>query len=289
MTTRTLLTRVVPPLPRRWRGKYLIERNLMATKAFWPVFLSGFFDPVFYLLAIGVGIGQLAGNVEVAGMEVDYAAFVAPAMLAASAMNGAIYESTNMFFKLKYGKIYDGVLSTPLQARDVATGEIAWSLARGSVYSLAFLLVMGVMGLIHSPYGILAFPASILIGFAFGAAGVAATTYMRTWQDLDLVTLVTLPLFLFSATFYPIDVYPEFIQVITWISPLYHGVVLIRGLTLGILEWTMVITVAYLAAWGIVGSMITARRIGVLLLKERGPNLHGNRPATKAVSEASDD
>ena len=239
----------------------------MATKAFWPVFLSGFFDPVFYLLAIGVGIGQLAGDVEVAGIPVDYTAFVAPAMLAASAMNGAIYESTNMFFKLKYGKIYDGILSTPLQARDVATGEIAWSLARGSIYSLAFLFVMAVMGLIHSSYGILAFPAAILIGFAFGAAGVAATTYMRTWQDLDLVTLVTLPLFLFSATFYPIDVYPEFIQAVTWISPLYHGVVLIRGLTLGILEWTMLINVAYLAAWGIVGSIITARRIGVLLLK----------------------
>ena len=267
MTTGPLLTRVVPPLPRRWRGRYLVERNLMATKAFWPVFLSGFFDPVFYLLAIGVGIGQLAGDVEVAGMPVDYTAFVAPAMLAASAMNGAIYESTNMFFKLKYGKIYDGILSTPLQARDVATGEIAWSLARGSIYSLAFLFVMAVMGLIHSPYGILAFPAAILIGFAFGAAGVAATTYMRTWQDLDLVTLVTLPLFLFSATFYPIDVYPEFIQVATWVSPLYHGVVLIRGLTLGILEWTMLINVVYLATWGIVGSIVTARRIGVLLLK----------------------
>jgi len=239
----------------------------MATKAFWPVFLSGFFDPVFYLLAIGVGIGQLAGDVEVAGIPVDYTAFVAPAMLAASAMNGAIYESTNMFFKLKYGKIYDGILSTPLQARDVATGEIAWSLARGSIYSLAFLFVMAVMGLIHSSYGILAFPAAILIGFAFGAAGVAATTYMRTWQDLDLVTLVTLPLFLFSATFYPIDVYPEFIQAVTWISPLYHGVVLIRGLTLGILEWTMLVNVAYLAAWGIVGSIITARRIGILLLR----------------------
>ena len=222
MTTGPLLTRVVPPLPRRWRGKYLVERNLMATKAFWPVFLSGFFDPVFYLLAIGVGIGQLAGDPVVAGIPVDYTAFLAPAMLAASAMNGAIYESTNMFFKLKYGKIYDGIL---------------------------------------------ALPAAILIGFAFGAAGVAATTYMRTWQDLDLVTLVTLPLFLFSATFYPIDVYPEFIQIVTWVSPLYHGVVLIRGLTLGILEWTMLINIAYLAAWGIVGSMITARRIGVLLLK----------------------
>ncbi|MEN8113862.1 MAG: ABC transporter permease, partial [Actinomycetota bacterium] len=99
------------------------------------------------------------------------------------------------------------------------------------------------------------------------AVGTAATTFMRTWQDLDLVTLVTLPLFLFSATFYPIEVYPEFIRVVTWISPLYHGVELIRGLTLGILEWTMLINVAYLAAMGAVGSLITGRRIGTLLLK----------------------
>jgi len=267
VTTRHLTTRVVPPLPRRWRGRYLIERNVLATKSFWPVFLSGFFEPVFYLFAIGIGIGQLAGDVTVAGVPVEYTAFVAPAMLAASAMNGAVFESTNIFFKLKYGKIYDGVLATPVQSKDVATGEISWALIRGAFYSLAFLAVMAVMGLIHSPYGVLAFPAAILIGFAFGAVGTAATTYMRTWQDLDLVTLVTLPLFLFSATFYPIDVYPQFIQVVTWISPLYHGVILIRGLTLGILEWTMLINVAYLTAMGAAGMWVTGRRIEHLLLR----------------------
>jgi lipooligosaccharide transport system permease protein len=267
MTTGNLIARVVPPLPRRWRGRYLVERNLLSTKSFWPVFLSGFFEPVFYLFAIGIGIGQLAGDVEVAGIPVEYTAFVAPAMLAASAMNGAVFESTNLFFKLRYGKIYDGVLATPLEAKDVATGEIAWALGRGALYSAAFLVVMAVMGLVHSPYVVLAFPAAILIGFAFGAVGTAATTYMRTWQDLDLVTLVTLPLFLFSATFYPIDVYPEFIQIVTWISPLYHGVILIRGLTLGILEWTMLVNVAYLTAMGAVGSWVTGRRIGQLLLK----------------------
>ncbi len=267
MTTGHVPTRIVPALPRRWRGKYLIERNIVANKAFWPVLVSGFFEPVFYLFAIGVGIGQLAGDVTVAGVPVDYAAFVAPAMLAASAMNGAVFESTNMFFKLKYQKIYDAALATPMKAMDVATGEIAWALIRGAFYSLAFLIVMAVMGLIESPYGLLAFPATILIGLAFGAAGTAAITYMRTWQDLDLITLVTLPLFLFSATFYPIDVYPPFIQTITWLSPLYHGVILIRGLTLGILSWTMLINVAYLAAMGAFGSWITGRRIERLLLR----------------------
>lgn len=267
MTTEPLLTRVIPPLPRRWRGRYVFERNVVATKSYWPVYLSGFFDPLFYLLAIGVGVGRLTGDVEFAGMPVEYAAFVAPAMLAASAMNGAVYESTNMFFKLKYAKTYDGILATPLGARDVATGEIAFSLARGAVYSLAFLLVMAIMGLISSPWGVLALPAAILIGFAFGAAGTAATTYMRSWQDLDLVTLVTLPLFLFSTTLFPIDVYPEFIQVVVWLTPLYHGVALTRGLTLGVIEWTMLVNVAYLATMGIAGSIVTARRVGALLLK----------------------
>ncbi|MCB1247235.1 MAG: ABC transporter permease, partial [Acidimicrobiia bacterium] len=185
MTTQGLVTRVVPPLPTRWRGRYLIERNLVATKSFWPVLLSGFFEPIFYLFAIGVGIGGLIdAGVEFAGMTVDYTAYVAPAMLAASAMNGAVYESTNIFFKLKYGKTYDGVLATPVEPIDVASGEIGWTLARGAMYSAAFMIVMAVMGLIESPLGILAFPATILIGFAFGAVATAGTTYMRTWQDL---------------------------------------------------------------------------------------------------------
>ena len=265
MTMETLITRVVPPLPRRWRGKYIVERNIIATKTYWPVLLSGFFEPVFYLFAIGIGIGQLVGDVEIAGTFVSYPAFAAPAMLAASAMNGAVFESTNIFFKLKFGKIYEGILATPIEPAEVASGEIAWTLARGALYSGAFLIVMAFMGLIASPIGILAFPATILIGFAFGAVATAGVTWMRTWQDLDYVTLITLPLFLFSATFYPLDVYPEWLQMLTWVSPLFHGVVLTRGLTLGILEWTMLINIAYLTGLGIVGSWITSRRIGALL------------------------
>jgi len=260
MTSSALTTRVLPPLPRRWRGRYILERNILSTKTFWPVLVSGFFEPVFYLFAIGVGIGQLAGDVQFGGVDVPYQAFVAPAMLAASAMNGAVFEATNMFFKLKYGKVYEAILATPVEPTEVASGEIAWTLARGAMYSAAFLIVMAAMGLITSPLGLLAFPAALLVGFAFGALGTAAVTWMRTWQDLDLVMLITLPLFLFSATFYPIDVYPDLIQKITWISPLYHGVILIRGLTLGVLHGTMLINIAYLATLGIIGSIVTAKR-----------------------------
>ena len=265
MTSDTLTTRVIPPLPRRWRGRYLMERNIVASKSFWPVLLSGVFEPVFYLFAMGIGIGDLVGSVEFRGIPFDYVAFVAPAMLAASAMNGAVFESTNIFFKLKYGKIYDGALATPVEPTDVASGEVGWTLVRGFVYSVIFLVVMAVMGLIESPLGLLALPATVLIGFAFGAVATAGVTYMRTWQDLDLVTLITLPLFLFSATFYPLEVYPPFFQVVTWFSPLYHSVQLVRGLTLGVVHWTMLINIAFLLTMGIIGSIITARRIGTML------------------------
>jgi lipooligosaccharide transport system permease protein len=125
---------------------------------------------------------------------------------------------------------------------------------------------MAVMGLMPSAWGILALPAALLIGFAFAAAGMAATSFMRSWQDFDLVQLVTLPLFLFSATFYPLDVYPEWLQWVAQTSPLYHGVSIIRALTLGNLDWTIVGHVTFLVAMGIIGVAVAARRLERLLL-----------------------
>jgi lipooligosaccharide transport system permease protein len=183
-------------------------------------------------------------------------------------MNGAIYDSTfNVFFKLKYAKTYDAILATPVGVGDVAVGEIAWALIRGALYAGTFLLVMLAMGLVLSPWAILAFPAALLIGFAFGAAGMAATSFMRTWQDFDLVQLVILPLFLFSGTFYPLTTYPEPIRLLVELTPLYHGVDLVRGLTTGTLGPGMLVHVAYLAAMGLAGLAITARRLERLLLK----------------------
>ena len=236
MTTGTLIARVVPPaaLGSR-RSLRLVERNLLVYRRVWVIVFSGFFEPVFYLFAVAVGIGALVGDVDVGGGHVvSYPEFVAPALLASSAMNGAVYESTiNIFFKLKWARTYDAVLATPLGPGDVAVGEITWSLLRGAIYAVCFLIVMVAMGLMPSMWGLLAVPAALLIGLAFAATGMAATTYMKSWQDFDLVALVTLPLFLFSATFYPISVYPEWLQVVARFSPLYHGTELIRGLTLG--------------------------------------------------------
>ncbi len=267
MTSQLDLRATPPILVRGLRGHRIIERNLMVTRRAWTVIVSGFFEPVFYLFSIGVGVGALVGDVTVDGRPIPYAAYIAPALLAASAMNGAVYESTlNIFFKLKWGKVYDAMLTTPLRPIDILTGEIGYSLMRGAIYSVGFLVVMVGFGLAESWWAVMAIPCAFLIGLAFASVGFAATTYMRSWQDFDLINLVTLPLFLFSATFYPLDVYPEFFQQFTKISPLYHGVSLIRGFTLGIFELSMIGHTLFLVAMASVGMVVARRRLDQLLL-----------------------
>jgi lipooligosaccharide transport system permease protein len=247
---------------------HILERNRLVFRRGWMVIFTGFFEPLFYLLGIGFGLGSLVGTVTGPdGSQIPYSVFVAPALLAASAMNGAVYDSTNMFFRLRYEKAYDGMLATPMNVGDIALGEIVWALGRGALYGFGFLIVMFALGLVPSMWGLLALPASMLIGFATAAAGLTAVTFMRGWQDLDLIFVVTLPLFLFSATFFPIDVYPPALQWIVEISPLYRGVDLVRGLTLGVVGVSQLIDVIYLSVMGVVFLWIASRRLGRMLTK----------------------
>ena len=266
----SLLFRVLPlyPLSAR-RAGHLVYRNLLVARRTWLLFVSGLFEPFFYLLSIGVGIGGLVGTVVTdTGTALSYQQFVAPGLMAAAAMNGAIYDSVfNLFFKLRYSKLYDAVLATPLSAPDAAVGETAWALMRGATYSAAFLVIMGVLGLIGSWWAVLALPAAVLIGFAFAAVGLAATTYLRGWQDFEFVQLALLPLFLFSTTVYPLSTYPAPLQVVVQCTPLHHGIELIRGLVTGEVGWSLLGHVAYLAAMGLIGLAIGARRLSGLLLK----------------------
>jgi lipooligosaccharide transport system permease protein len=247
---------------------HVIERDVLVARNNWMVFVSGFVEPVFYLFAIDVGLGRLVGDVPgPGGAPIPYAAFSAPALLAASAMNGAVYEATfGIFFKMRWGKLYDAMLATPMTPTDVALGEIGWSQLRGLAYAAAFMTVMAVMGLVASPWALLAIPAAILMGFAFGAVGMAVATYMRSWVDLDMVNLALLPLFLFSATFYPLDVYPPPLQLLTRLSPLYHGVALIRGLTLGAVDPSLLVHVAFLVVMAVAGAVVASRRLHAQLL-----------------------
>lgn len=265
----TLTARVVPLPIRPGNGRTLVERNFLVYRRSWVVFVSGFFEPVFYLLSIGIGVAQLVGDFTLAdGTKIGYAAFVAPAMLASSAMNGAIFDSTyNIFFRMKYAKLYDSMLATPLRPWDVATGEVTWALLRGACYSAMFILVMLVLGLIQSWWALLALPVAVLLGYAFAGAGMALTTFMRSWQDFEFVQLATMPMFLFSATFYPVETYPGYIRWLVEITPLYQGVALERALTTGAVSWTLLINALYLAVMGTAGMYVASRRLGKLLLK----------------------
>ena len=221
------------------------------------------------ILAPAKGLGSLVGVLPGPdGAPISYAAFIAPGLLAASAMNGAVFDSTfNVFFKLKYNKLYDAMLVTPLGVVDVALGEIGWALVRGGLYAIGFLLVMTGFGLLGGPWALLALPAALLVALAFAAVGMAATSFMRSWQDFDLVTLATVPMFLFSTTFYPLSVYPGWLQVVVECLPLYHAVELMRGLTTGAVSPALLGHVAYFLVMALLGGVVAARRLQALLLR----------------------
>ena len=245
----------------------VLRRGLEATKSTNAlVILSGFFEPVFYLLSIGIGFGALVGGVQSpSGESISYAAYIAPALLAVAAMNGAVFDSTwNVFFKLNFQRLYEGMLQTTLGPFDVAVGEITLALMRGALYASGFLIVMQVLGLILSPWALLALPAVVLIALSFAAVGMSVTSYLTTFQQMSWVNFALLPLFLFSGTFYPLDVYPEPLQWVVQALPLWHGVEMLRALTTGAVSLATLGHVAYFLVLGGIGVAFATRRLRVL-------------------------
>jgi lipooligosaccharide transport system permease protein len=252
------------------RSASVAERNVAALKsAYWLVLISGFFEPVLYLFSIGIGVGALVGDLTLPGGQVvSYAAFVAPAMLASSAMTGALAETTfNFFGKMKYMRLYDGIIATPVRPFEIALGELGWAMIRGTLYSAAFLVVMVAMDLTSAARAVAAFPAAVLVGFAFGALGMALSTFMRSWQDFDLMGSAQFTLFLFSGTFVPAQAYPAVLRWVVEATPLYRSVHLIRGISVGASGWSWLIDVAYLLVATAVGLAVASRRMGRLLYK----------------------
>ena len=272
----------VPPMPeipvRRGplAGAYsgnvraVMERAFLSLKSNnWVVFFSGFFEPVLYLASLGLGLGALVGDVAGPdGTPVPYGMYLAPALLAVSAMNGAIYDSTwNVFFKLRYAKTYQTMLSTRLGPLDVALGEIAMALLRGLIYAVGFLIVMTVAGLVTSWTALLMIPGALLVALGFASLGMAVTSWMKTFQHMDWVQIVLMPMFLFSATFFPLAVYPEPIQWVIRVFPLWHAVEMMRALAVGVLSWATAGHVLYFVVMAGIGVWLAARRLGALFLR----------------------
>lgn len=207
----------------------LWRRNATAYSHSWQLnILPNFFEPIFYLLAIGFGLGRFVDTID----GVEYARYIAPGLAATSAMYGASFDVTfNVFVKLHFGKVYDAVVFTPLSPEDVVAGETMWALTRSLIYALPFVLITGLFGLIHSPW-VLATPlAALAMGFCFSMIGLAFTSLI---PKIDLFsfyfTLFVTPMFLFSGIFFPIETLPAWAQPVAWFSPLFHAAALFREL-----------------------------------------------------------
>lgn len=259
-------SRVLPTVGGRTRFLRMTERKATTYRTLWPILLSGLLEPFLYLLSIGLGVGALVGEIETNGRLVPYETFVASGMLATAAMNGAVIDTTFQFFiQLKYNKTYDGILATPLEPRDVALGEVAWALTRGAFYSTVFLATMAAFGLVESWWGLAALPTTVLIGAAFAAVGLTAATFFRSWLDFDVVNVAVISMLLFSATFFPLEEYPDWLAAVIEWTPLYQGVRLCRAFTLGDVDAGLLVPIAYLLAMTALGVAVSSRRLAARL------------------------
>lgn len=209
------------------------QRDLTLYRRSWKVnVLPNFFEPLLYLVAIGLGLGLYVGR-QIG--DVPYIDFIAPGLVAAAAMNGAVFEVTfNVFVKLRFAKLYDAIITTPLEPEDVAAGEIAWGVTRSLIYGTAFLLVTAALGYVSSPLAVLAPFGVLLVGLAFALIGIIFTSLVPLIDMFSyFFTLFVTPLFLFSGIFFPITDLPAAVRPIAWFTPLHHGVELLRALCLG--------------------------------------------------------
>ncbi|MEV8511977.1 ABC transporter permease [Dactylosporangium sp. NPDC051484] len=245
------------------RHYWVLKRNRP-----WGLIVNGVFEPFLYLLSIGLGIGQLVSTFTDHGRAVtDYAAFVAPALLATSAMNSAIYETTNLvWFRLRFEKVYDAIVTTPMTPTDVGHGEIVAAMLRGALASSCFLGVIAALGLVHSLWALLVIPGALLVAFAFAAGGLAAATFIKAQHHHQYLQLVMLPMFLFATTFYPLSVYPALLRGIVVCLPLYHAIELLRSVCMGQFGAPLLISTVYLVLFGAASVWLADRRLTRMLV-----------------------
>jgi lipooligosaccharide transport system permease protein len=241
----------------------MVQRNALVYRRVWhgSVF-SSFLQPTLFLLAMGLGLGAMvdAGGADLPG-GVSYAEFLAPGLLAATAMQAAAFESAwPVLGKIMWHHNYEAVIATPMGVRDLVFGELMWIAVRLTTIGVAFVLVMSGFGIPRSPLVVLAIPAALLTGLAFAAPIMAFTATLKeaNWFNV-LFRFVITPLFLFSGVFVPMSRLPEPVARIAWLTPLFHGVELVRGFTLDAVPPTWPIHVAYLAALIALGVGIAQR------------------------------
>jgi lipooligosaccharide transport system permease protein len=228
------------------------------------IWLTAVTEPVLYLLAMGLGVGSLiTGPVTTDSQPLSYVQFVAPAMLAVSSMSGAISASIFSFYsRHRQLGMFRMISSAAVSPAEVVVADWVWEIIRVSMLSAIFVAVMVVTGVLGIGAAPVVFAATILINAAFAAVGIGISTLLRGWQDFDIITVAQTVLFLFSGTFFPVERYPAWLQVVVELSPLYHGVELLRALTIGAVRPDLALHVGYLLVMAAAGLAFSVRRMG---------------------------
>lgn len=233
----------------------------------WTVVASGFFEPLLFLIAMGYGVGSLVGTIDTPAGPQDYVHFIAPALLTVSAMNGALADTTwNVYFKMHISKVYARMLNTPLGPLDIALAEIWMALLRGTFYAFGFTIVMAAFGLLASPMSLLMIPMAVFVAFGFASLGMGITSYCRKFQHMDWIEIVKYPMFMLSGVFFPISQYPDVLQWVVQLLPLWHGVELMRAAQLGSFPPESLIHLLYFAVMIAIGLVFTTKRLQRLFM-----------------------
>jgi lipooligosaccharide transport system permease protein len=217
-------------------GRVFEHRWLQYRRTFRSTVFTSFLSPVLFLTAMGLGLGSYVSSSSIDDIGgVSYLVFLAPGLLAATAMQAASFEATfPIMGGLVWNRIYHAMYATPISPRDIALGNLAWIAARLTLISSVFTLVIVLFGAAESPLVVLAIPAAVLTGLAFAAPIAAFSATQKTPDRFAAIFRFGItPLFLFSGTFFPVDSLPEALRPLAWITPLYHGSSLTRGLSLG--------------------------------------------------------
>jgi len=225
------------------------ERNFTVYRKTWKIsFLPPLLEPLFYMLAFGVGLGVLVGNIHYNSLEVSYINFIAPALIAITIMYNAFFENTfASFVRMYYQKTFDAIMATPLTLEEIITGEIVWGATKSIIATLAMLGVISLFGYIQYPQGLLIIPLALLGGIAFGSIGMVFTSIVPTIEIFNLpIFLFITPMFLFSGTFFPIENLPLWAQRVSVFFPLTHLVKLTRSFSFGIMNTELLWNILYL-------------------------------------------
>jgi lipooligosaccharide transport system permease protein len=236
----------------------------------WKIsFIPPLFEPLFYLLAFGLGLGTLVGKLYYQGAQVSYLAFIAPALIAVNIMNNSFFENTYAsFVRMYHQKTFDAMLATPLSIDEIITGEIIWGATKSVIGTVIMLAVISLFGLIHYPSGLLIIPLAFLGGIAFGALGMYFTGITPTIDMFNLpIFLFVTPMFLFSGTFFPIENLPAWAQTIAVLLPLTHLVNLVRAFGFGALNAYLLWSAAYLVIFAIIFFPLALRKMRKRLIK----------------------